>query len=822
MSLKTYLLTTLITLTLSIHTTTTFPRPDLTDLFTPKSKWTWLGGDSSTSIPLPNYQTLWLFGDTLRGKLIRHNTQRQINSMPHSSVAKISKQSATPTFYFPSTTRGFFTPPLATAPKTSYYWLIDGIIGKDTTHLFIQAMVINGTPEGFEQLGTDLIIVSNPTASPALWQSKSIHLPHTNNTLTFNEGIGQLNGYIYLMGKCNATSACLSRAIEKDLIHSNEEISTNVEYYTGSKDDQGWSSDISKISSLFEHTFTEGTLKYNNILGWHVFLCQAYDSYIHVAYTNSPSIEGPWKIMKNVYEIPIRDRSNGTFSYAAKSHPELVNGGNGNGSRFIVSYNTNAGPGLNALINRTWAYHPNFIEIDVVTQENKEEEQEKQEEAEDKDKEKKELVVSESDASPFSLTFSPPVQLPWGCPGNKCKYGGSTAADSFVSYSGINSNVIIGTVHNTNTSTIVVQSNNNGKNWKKAKNGGLGPGLSYLINNDSRTTIGNAVIDSSLPNMAVGTETSTYTISNNHVLQHLIIPTNITWNFPKSIQNTALPPVCLFSGYSGKIISIHNTTWLKTIIIKRNCTNPPSTNVKSVKSNTLAPEWGTLGNADIWLFESIDQKNWNYKSVVATHQQTRKLGYEEGANENDIVMLNDQTLLVIFRADGGDGWPNHSRKSFLKVVSKDMGMTWSTPVVVSGSTEGSSNYEKDSNEMATDFVGSARPMLLMMQNGVLLLSGGRPYLNVWASMKGDGTNWISYNVAQEHNVGVTALNSTMWKFCNGFANGTSTWQGSTCYTSLMNVDDGALICYDNLGTASPVAPIECRTDPVLYFCMRIE
>ena len=113
-------------------------------------------------------------------------------------------------------------------------------------------------------------------------------------------------------------------------------------------------------------------------------------------------------------------------------------------------------------------------------------------------------------------------------------------------------------------------------------------------------------------------------------------------------------------------------------------------------------------------------------------------------------------------------------------------------------------------------------MLLMMQNGVLLLSGGRPYLNVWASMKGDGTNWISYNVAQKHNVGVKTLNSTMWKFCNGFANGTSTWQGSTCYTSLMNVDDGALICYDNLGTASPVAPIECRTDPVLYFCMRIE
>ena len=92
-------------------------------------------------------------------------------------------------------------------------------------------------------------------------------------------------------------------------------------------------------------------------------------------------IEGPWNVIE-VYEIPLRDRSNGTFSYAAKSHPELAGDGGG-GTKFssnraksnsntgsgtssmIFSYNTNAGPGLQALVNRLWAYHPTFVQVDI-------------------------------------------------------------------------------------------------------------------------------------------------------------------------------------------------------------------------------------------------------------------------------------------------------------------------------------------------------------------------------------------------------------------------------------------------------------------------
>ena len=403
------------------------------------------------------------------------------------------------------------------------------------------------------------------------------------------------------------------------------------------------------------------------------------------------------------------------------------------------------------------------------------------------------LLATSLSQTSASLVFSSPTQLPWGCPTHKCRYGGSTAADSFVSFGGALQNTVIGVVHNSNTTSVVAHSADSGSTWTASSSGGLGPGISYLISNNTRTTIGNAVLYPNITKTAAyGSTRAIYNISAAGTLERTIVHQDSMWKFPLDPKHN-LSPVCLFSSYSGKVIQIYTPwqgkTWLKTVVIKRNCTKPP------------AGSWGTLGYADIWIFASVDQTTWHYQSEVANHAQTKALGYEEGANENDIAVLADGTLLVVFRADGGDGYPHHSRKPFLQVTSTDNGVKWSLPVPMA------------------DNVGSARPMLLLTGSGVLLLSGGRPYLNLWASMDGLGKQWDSYNLAGEHN---RAARTGTWNFCESFANGTSTWQGSTCYTSLVQVEKGsALVCYDNLGTASPVAPVECQTNPVLTFCMRI-
>ena len=212
-------------------------------------------------------------------KLIHNGTQREIDSMPHSSLALLQRQSThnksktlhssrqsqqqpqpQPTFIFPSSTRGIFSPPLP-APLTSYYWLIDGVVGHDTGKLFLQAMVINGSVDGFEQLGSDLIIVDNPNSSVEQWIHRSIRLPFTNNSFTSNEGIGQMNGYLYMMGKCNGTSACLSRVIEKDIAAAttNDPIHYTIEYFSGPNNGI-WSSNASDSTVLLPISSLRSTM----------------------------------------------------------------------------------------------------------------------------------------------------------------------------------------------------------------------------------------------------------------------------------------------------------------------------------------------------------------------------------------------------------------------------------------------------------------------------------------------------------------------------------------------------------------------------------
>ena len=77
------------------------------------------------------------------------------------------------------------------------------------------------------------------------------------------------------------------------------------------------------------------------------------------------------------------------------------------------------------------------------------------------------------------------------------------------------------------------------------------------------------------------------------------------------------------------------------MIISTNCTKPRT-------------GWGSLKEVDIYLFESVDGKHWSWRSKAASGLASAG---EEGANENDMVVAADGSLLIIYRTDGGDGWP---------------------------------------------------------------------------------------------------------------------------------------------------------------------
>lgn len=230
------------------------------------------------------------------------------------------------------------------------------------------------------------------------------------------------------------------------------------------------------------------------------------------------------------------------------------------------------------------------------------------------------------------------------------------------------------------------------------------------------------------------------------------------------------------------------------VVIKTNCTKPPR-------------GWGDVGAPDnIHLFESSDLRVWRWRSLVAAGNATG--GADEGANENSMVILDDSSLLLVFRRDGGDGWPSHSHKSFMESRSTDNGFHWSIPKALPAD------------------VLSARPQLLKIPNGPLFLTGGRPHLSLWVSSSGTGKDWSQpINLASEHN---KRQPDPSLRFCSAFANGSATWLESTAYNSLVRVADEPttgnrrlLVCYDRMGTEAPVAPKECQPQRVNTFCMTV-
>ena len=81
---------------------------------------------------------------------------------------------------------------------------------------------------------------------------------------------------------------------------------------------------------------------------------------------------------------------------------------------------------------------------------------------------------------------------------------------------------------------------------------------------------------------------------------------------------------------------------------------------------------------------------------------------EEGPNENDLALLADgKTILSVIRLDAGDGPVTRPYKPYVQSLSDDGGRTWSAPVSMGPG------------------VGCARPRLLSLGMGGVVLSGGR-------------------------------------------------------------------------------------------------
>jgi hypothetical protein len=229
---------------------------------------------------------------------------------------------------------------------------------------------------------------------------------------------------------------------------------------------------------------------------------------------------------------------------------------------------------------------------------------------------------------------------------------------------------------------------------------------------------------------------------------------------------------------------------------------------------------GPCCNNSVGIFVSEDGYAWKFASVVAHKKDIA--GSQEGPNESTLAVLKDGSLLVIFRVDGGDGTPDEPHKPYMMARSTDGGSSWSRPTSLPAG------------------VMSAKPVAAVLADGTLVLSGGRPALNLWESSDGFGRNWTSYDIPTEHNRLVGPRDA----FCKEFerADLALGWAESSAYTTLMSTAahatreaegvregkaEGAtgLVCYERQGGRSggykQDPPPQCDPSFSSIFCMRL-
>jgi hypothetical protein len=273
-------------------------------------------------------------------------------------------------------------------------------------------------------------------------------------------------------------------------------------------------------------------------------------------------------------------------------------------------------------------------------------------------------------------------------------------------------------------------------------------------------------------------------------------------------------PVGLLAFDSGGVAHLGGSSYLATVWVWYSDV-PLAVNKKDPCCNgsVVAYLSEDAGASWQWRGEIASKQSINNASKAHTAAATSWPASQEGPNENDVVLLKDgRTLLVVLRVDGGDGRPDQRHAPFLLATSTDRGETWAL-------------------RAAPAFMLSARPRAVVLPNGALVVSGGRPALSMWVSADGFGRRWEEHDLPTQHNRGLArglqARPAPIPPFCPEFENATDKrlgWMQSSCYTRLgVLAHDTGLVCYEMQGAASggqKTPPPECAFQGSQIFCMR--
>lgn len=319
----------------------------------------WIGGDGAYSVPLGKDRVLWLFGDTLIGKVM--DGGRAGSTMINNTAAVQTGRGADAKFAFTwkRTKDGKPASLIATADGKGWFWPQAAILDGEKLFLFLPRLAKAEGPEafGFKHVGQTLGIVENPSDAPEKWTVVQHEIPHVtfakNDERSFGSAVLADGEYVYGYAE---TGTALDR---KKLVAARVPAGKLADFAAWRfRTADGWSEKPTEVVPLASGIASEFSVS-RLATGSYVLVTteNGIGDRIVARFADSPV--GPWSEATLLYRCP-EGADKRVFCYSAKAHPWAATG-----NELVVSYCSNTWE-FATLFKDASTYRPKFVRIPLA------------------------------------------------------------------------------------------------------------------------------------------------------------------------------------------------------------------------------------------------------------------------------------------------------------------------------------------------------------------------------------------------------------------------------------------------------------------------
>jgi hypothetical protein len=328
--------------------------PEADSLF--RKEPAWLGGDIASSVDLGGDRTLWLFGDSFiatSDSMIRTEA-----AVVHNTVARQTGRDPS------SATIDFFWRRGRSGPRAfirdegdAWFWPLHGVRLGDSLTLFYRRMAPQrDAPAGSSAaVGWIALRVSGLDAALNEWEPEAVG--------TFESGFPVVVGVSVLVHEGHVYAYAVEDPGDHDayLVRWTEEAFTlgnlaAAQWWNGP--DAGWVDPTALTgppAPVFTGAQTEFSVSWSADVGGFVEVQDGLGTPTSMAARFSPTPEGPWSELKDVFRPPESDQP-GLLVYGAKAHAELT------GAHLLATYLADSQDFTTSLIDSSMRY-PRFVRL---------------------------------------------------------------------------------------------------------------------------------------------------------------------------------------------------------------------------------------------------------------------------------------------------------------------------------------------------------------------------------------------------------------------------------------------------------------------------